>query len=117
MDNKKFEIILDSLLNRTRKDELNWKTTASTSKFLLVLNDSSIVINSDIPILWQEIVEFEFKNERGETVENVEVDSTKNEENYEKASELYDLARRKALKSDDTIDKIIKQLSPESLAA
>ena len=34
-----------------------------------------------------------------------------------KHRELYDLARRKALNSDDTIDKIIKQLNPESLAA
>ncbi len=117
MDNKKFEIILDSLLKRTREDELNWKTTASSSKYLLVLSDSSIVINLDKDLVERELIEFEFKNERGETVESVEVDSTKNEKNYDRSAELYELARRKALKSDDTIDKIIKQLSPESLAA
>lgn len=116
MDNKKFEIILDSLLNRTQKGELNWKTTANTSKYLLVLNDSSIVINHDKGAFGELIFIFEFKNERGETVEVMEVKS-EHQKHFVIASELYDLAKQKALNSSDIIDKIIKQLNPESLAA
>lgn len=116
MDDKKFEIILDSLLNRTLSDELNWKSTASSSKYLLVLNDSSIVIDRDKESSGGFIFVFEFKNEKGETVESVDVAFSANMR-FSKASSLYDLAKQKALNSNDTIDKIIKQLSPESLAA
>ncbi len=116
MDDKKFEIILDSLLNRTQSEELNWKSTASPSKYLLVLNDSSIVIDQDKVSSGGFIFIFEFKNKKGETVEAVDVNFSA-ETRFSKASRLYDLARQKALNSNDTIDKIIQQLSPESLAA
>lgn len=110
MDNDKFEIILNSLLKRTQNDELNWKTTANSDTYLLVLNDSSITIGDG-----DYYVKFKFKNEKGETVESVSI--MDNDENFSKAKELYDLIKRKALKTDETIDKILKQLNPESLAA
>lgn len=113
MDENKFEIIFNSLIERTENGELNWKTTASPSTYLLVLNDSSISI--DFPTFGS--FEFEFRNERGETVESVSISRDEDEEKFQKANKLWELARRKALKSDDTIDKIIKQLNPESLAA
>lgn len=110
MDDNKFEIILNSLLKRTQNDELNWKPTANSSIYLLVLNDSSITIEGE-----QFFVNFYFKNEKGETVESRLIVSS--DENFSKASGLFEFVRRKALKSDETIDKILKQLNPESLAA
>lgn len=113
MDENKFEIIFNSLLERTQKGELNWKSTASPSTYLLVLSGSSISIDfSSFGSL-----DFEFRNERGETVESVTMFRNEDEEKFQKATKLYELVRGKALNSNDTIDKIIKQLNPESLAA
>lgn len=113
MDENKFEVILNSLLKRTQNNELNWKTTANSNTYLLVLTDSSITIQNIGDI----VIEFRFRNEKGETVESKTV-RTSNEENSSKAYELYYSARRRALNSsDETINKIIKQLNPESFAA
>lgn len=115
MDNQKFHIILDSLLERTQKEELNWKTTANSSKYLLALNDSSITIDSYESFDGIKIT-FSFRNEKGEAVESMEVLESE-DEIFKHSSKLYDLARRKALKSDETIDRIIKQLKPDSITA
>ncbi len=112
MDDQKLQIILDSLLERTQKEELNWKPTASSGKYLLALNDSSITI-SNHPFLVG--ISFEFRNEKGEIVESVEV--TPKTSLHKKAVQLEDLVRRRALKSDEIIDRIIKQLKPDSITA
>ena len=54
------------------------------------------------------IYELQFRNEKGEIVETVF------DRNLER---LFKLARKKALNSDKTIDRILEQLSPESTAA
>lgn len=110
MDKQKFEAILNGLLKHSREDKLNWKATANSYKYLLTLNDSSIVIESV-----GQSVNFEFKNEKGETVESML--SYPRMQNYDKCVQLYDLARRKALNSDETIDRILQQLGSDSIAA
>lgn len=121
MDNQKFEIILDRLLKLSEEGLLNWKTTASPKTYLISLKDSSISItNFDLGI------EFDFRNERGLTVETYSIynigeviDRASEIENilFGKADKLYDLARRKALNADETIDRILEQLNPGSIAA
>ncbi len=113
MDKQKFETILDRLLKLSEEDKLNWKATANPNKYLLTLNDSSIVIDHTGPI--KPAIKFEFKNEKGETVEIISVDQKM--ENYHISLKLYDLIYRKTLDPDKTIDRILKQLEPDSIAA
>jgi hypothetical protein len=115
MDNQKFEIILKRLLELSEEDKLNWKTTAGPEKYLLALNDSSITIDF-IDYIGDLCITFQFKNEKGETVEAVDVNKSE-KEIFHKARTLHDLARRKALNSDKTIDRILEQLNPDSIAA
>lgn len=110
MDNQKFNLILDSLLTRSEQNQLNWKTTGDQLTFLLALKDSSISIFNETGL-----IRFEFRNERGEKVEEHLL--LYSDHDFEKAQKLYDLARRKALNSDETIDRIIEQLNPDSIAA
>lgn len=111
MDKQKFETILDRLLNLSEEEKLNWKTTASRETYLLVLDDSSIILST----VGLGSITFRFNNEKGETVESHSVRA--NGENYERCAKLFDLVRRKALNSDKTIDRILKQLEPDSIAA
>ncbi|MDQ3041849.1 MAG: hypothetical protein M3R11_05650 [Acidobacteriota bacterium] len=116
MDNQKFQIILDSLLKGSEAGNLEWKPTAISNVYLLALKDSSISIIK----LAEGFIKLEFRNERGSIAEEVEVYGSEYataQENYIKANKLFDLARRKATNADETIDRILKQLNPDSIAA
>jgi hypothetical protein len=111
MDNQKFEAILDSLLKHSEEGKLEWKSTGAKDSYLLPLKDSAISVRKD---LFGHVV-INFRNEKGEIVENITIESY--ETHYEKANKLYDLARRKALNTDETIDRILEQLNTDSIAA
>lgn len=110
MDNQKFEAILDRLIDLSESGQLNWKSTAGSATYLLVLKDSSISISGHSPYIF-----IEFRNEKGVVVEKIVLGSS--EKFYEKADKLFDLARRKALNADETIDRILEQLNTDSIAA
>ena len=116
MDKQKFHVILERLTDLSEKSQLGWKTTGNTDKFLLVLKESSISISGTF-VADSGLINIEFRNEKGEPVEKVEIWSTDNEESFERARILYDLAKRKALNSDETIDRILEQLNPKLIAA
>lgn len=118
MDSQKFQIILGSLLERSEKGELNWKTTGNSDKFLLPLNESSVTVEKFESFSGETTYIFYFRNEKGEIVEELRKKrETMSDEIFEKSEQLYDLARRKALNADETIDRIIEQLKPDSIAA
>lgn len=116
MNKQKFYVIIERLTELSEKSELAWKTTGNTDKFLLVLKDSSISINGTF-VSDAGVINVEFRNEKGETVEKVEIWSTDDEKSFEKLRILYDLAKRKALNSDETIDRILEQLNPKLVTA
>lgn len=111
MDNRKFEIILDSLLKRSEEGELDWKATGNQYVFLLVLKDSSISIERYVDGL----IRLGFRDEKGNVIDETTVFSSSTK--FEKAGKLFDLARRKALNADETINRILEQLNPGSIAA
>ncbi|MDQ3042016.1 MAG: hypothetical protein M3R11_06505 [Acidobacteriota bacterium] len=111
MDNQKFEIILDSLLKRSEEGNLDWKATANPCVYLLALKDSSISVDK----YTEPIVRINFRDEKGNIIDAVKLHSS--EKNFEKVNQIFDLARRKATNADETIDSILKQLNPDSIAA
>ncbi len=111
MDNQKIELILDSLLRQSKEGKLDWKNTASSQTYLLVLKDSSITIwDASVAIV------FNFRDEKGNTVDEIRIFKG-SDARFEKADKLFDLARRKATNADETIDRILEQLNSGSITA
>ena len=113
MDNQKFNLILDKLLERTQEGKIGWKTTANQDTFLAVLKDSSISIYHGYDEYeLGEGYSFDFRDENGEVVASVMVlKEGANEKEFENASKLFDLARQNSFMNNKTIDRILEQLA------
>lgn len=120
MDNQKFNLILEKLLERTEEEKLEWKTTANRSTFLVILEDGSISIShnfsdTDEFLDASEFYTFDFRNGNGDIVESVDISkfngSDKTTEEFEKAEKIFNLARNQSLRVDQTVDRILEQLA------
>jgi len=120
MDNQKFNLILDRLLEKTEGDKLEWEKTANRYTFLVVLEDSSISIslNFDDAIEFlnpTKFYTFDFRNGNGDIVESVDISkfsgTDKTTKEFEKAEKIFNLARSKSLRVDQTVDRILEQLA------
>ncbi len=110
MDNQKFKLILDKLLERTEEEKLEWKATANDNTFLVVLQDSSISVSYEFAELYNlEYYTFNFRNENGETVASVSL--KKDEKEFEKAQKIFNLARQHSFMNNKTVDSILEQLA------
>lgn len=116
MDNEKFNLVLDKILEKTIQGRLEWETTANENTFLAVLQDSTISITRGYyefyltPPSGKELYIFDFRNENGSIVESIEV-SFGEDKNYEKATRIYDLARQQSSTIDKNLDHILEQLA------
>lgn len=110
MDSQKFKIILDSLLKSSEEGNLEWKMTGNQYTYLLALKDSAISIERI-----GNYITLAFRDEKGNIVD--EMTLAYPEQYNTEARRLYELARRKATNADETIDRILKQLSSDSMAA
>ncbi len=117
MDDRKFELILNRLLELSEDEKLNWKKTADPNTFLITLEGSSITIETEFAEDYGgSIFIFQFRNEKGEIVESQSILGD-NSAYFKNSERLFELAKRKALNSDKTIDRILQQLSPDSITA
>ncbi len=113
MDNQKFNLILDRLLERTKEEKLEWKATSNENTLLTVLTDSSISVNYEANEYdGSEYYIFDFRNENGETVASITVTDLKDqEEEFEKAAKIYQLARQNSFLNNKVVDRILEQLA------
>jgi len=112
MDDQKFNLILDKLLERTQEGKIEWKTTANQETFLAVLQDSSISINRGFGEYEGVGYSFDFRNENGEVVASVTLlQRTADIKEFEKASKIFDLAQQNSFMNNKTIDRILEQLA------
>ncbi len=116
MDNRKFDLIVDKLFEKTEQEKLKWEKTADKDTFLTVLTDSSISVRqiaNENPN-WEEVIEpsyaFDFRNENGDIVDSVTVTKSNNEM-YKKVEKTFDLARKQSLETDSIVDRILEQLA------
>lgn len=108
MDNQKFNLFLDRLLEKTEQDKLEWEKTADRNTLLLVLKDSAISMTKVAGSYFS----VDFRNDLGDVVDSVTVSILyANNEQLEKVKKLYELARRQTLKFDKTVDHILEQLA------
>jgi hypothetical protein len=118
MDNQKFNLVLDKILEKTGQGKLEWETTANRNTFLAVLQDSAISITRSfndydgLPIHPSQFYTFDFRNENGDIVESIDIYNSKEDrKNFEKANQIFDLARHQPSKIDKTLDHILEQLA------
>lgn len=121
MDNQKFDLFLDRLLEKTEQGKFVWEKTADRNTFLLVLEDSAVSVtfdfNAGADILKADtfIVKyyiFDFRDENGDVVESLKV-STKDEKDgsFKKAERIFKLARNQSLRPHQTVDRILEQIA------
>ncbi len=117
--------ILKGLINRTEEEKLTWRTSADTNAFVTSVDTISVVVRSSVirsslNSLFSEIHRLEIQNDKGITVEVLETPahaqiigrgSDATAEEAEELSRLFKLARRSALDTDSTLDKLATNLA------
>ena len=97
--------ILAGLIQRTTEGKLKWTRTVQNERFVSSVDAISIVVVAVAHPKYR----LEILNESGETVESLEYQNTSEAEDRQ-LSRLYALARRSALNTDETLEKLAKAL-------
>lgn len=112
MDNQKFNLILDKLLERTEEGKLEWKATSNENTFLVVLKDSSISVSYEFDEYdGSQCFIFNFRDENGETVSSINLTEQNDKKEVEKAEKIFDLARQHSFMNNKIVDRILEQLA------
>lgn len=116
MDNEKFGLIVGKLLEKTQKGDLEWEKTTDKDTFLTVLKDIAISVkkvtvkNPSFEDVLEPPYVFDLRNENGDVVDSITVPKS-NENKYDQAKEIFDLASKQSLKNDSIVDRILEQLA------
>ena len=98
--------ILEGLIQRTTEGKLKWSRTVPHDRFVTSVDAIAIVIQVDLGGRYS----LEILNEAGETAESLEYLDTTDEQNRQLAR-LFVLARRSALNTEATLQKLAKALN------
>ena len=116
--------ILDGLVQRTTDGKLQWKRTVAENEFVTSVDAIGIVVRE----LGQNSLGFplrrqlEIADENGATVEVIETgggmvgvqhDQRQSDERARQLKQLYEMARRSALDTQATLEKLAKALGTE----
>jgi hypothetical protein len=116
--------LIDLLLNRSKKNELEWREAVQKNAFQVSFRDNTVLIKrkaSQTGDPDESDYEYQLINDEGKTVDSftdVELMSTEDERAeklswYRKSEELYDMARRTALGSEKVLNQILSDLSDD----
>ena len=125
----KLATIAEKLLEQSRLGQVGWSDTADEDRFSAVYPEHSVTISSELrerPVASAFLDPISFRPPRteryrvyglavhdglGREVESVAVNDR--EDNYQAFEELFQLARRKALKTDEVLDDLLERLSAQ----
>ena len=113
--------VLEGLINRTHEGKLQWQTTADPDRFLAAVDMIAVIISrlSTGLSLGDERYRLEILNDEGTTVEILETADTfemipserlPTAEQARTLTRLFTLARRSALDTDATLEKLANSL-------
>lgn len=109
MANAKMISLLRKLLSKTRESGLQWQEDPFEDAFYATIAGSAIYVKSI-----ENKITIELRNTSGTILDNVSDDDSALEyEDRLSVRELFELARRYALGTDDVIDKVISELDDE----
>ena len=113
MITKEYRELIDKIIERTNEGKIKWETTSDSLKFLCKIGDRTVVVYSyvynfnptgmDLNCISFEILDF-----FGEKIDGIYVDES--ELDFAKMTDLYDMARRNALRIDQTIRDLLDAL-------
>ena len=106
MADKKLIYLIDRLLFRTEEGSISW-TAEKPKQYRVDFDDFSIRVESYTTRLAEPIVELSVINEEGVEIESV-TDKKIDSNARANLRKLFDSARRRALKIDEALEKILR---------
>lgn len=104
-----YKPLISKLLEKTNTRSLNWSTTSDASKYEVKIGDNYITIDTFTDFVSGiSFIKIEILDQLGSKVDSFSVDDS--EADYSIISDLYYSARRNALKIDETLADILKEL-------
>lgn len=104
--------ILSRVYDKSLKGEVAWQDTYHEGRFAVYLPDSAMTIEL-VTTFREPRYKFTITNERGTVVDEVIVAST--DDAYVWVSELYELARKKALAVEARLDSVLTTIEKEGV--
>ena len=106
--------ILDGLIQRTSDGKLRWSRAASDDQFATSVDTISVVVgkSSRLQRGVPDLPRLEIYNERGDLAEIMQFDGPPADglNQIQKLQQLHGLARRSALDTQSTLEKLVKAL-------
>jgi hypothetical protein len=113
---KRVELV-DRLIYRTERGEVNWQETANPEAFQVAFPNYSVVVSAEQSTQSDEMdIVIILMNSAGNTIEafsDVDLHQETGDPFYPKMKMMYDSARRKATRADEAIDEILKELDED----
>ena len=115
MADEKIEILLKKIYDKTMTGSIKWEETNKEGVYQAPLSGYSILISKRPSRKQADSLEFvlSINNFTGELIEEVGDEDFDFENSYEYMSQLYEGARRKAMGTDQAIDKILSALDDD----
>ena len=113
--------VLERLIRRTSDGKLSWQTSVDPDRFLAVVDTIGVTIKrlGRVSTVGDERYQLEILNEQGKTIEELEttgpislgnLDMSVTPEQDKQLGRLFTLARRSALDTDATLEKLANSL-------
>ncbi|MDQ3685968.1 MAG: hypothetical protein M3430_10270 [Acidobacteriota bacterium] len=99
----KYSELLERLFERTKNGVADWQATPREDEYIIYLQGYSISLQSSFSSYVIAI-----RNDKGKVIDEFTVWG--HDLHWEKVNEIYTTARRKALKIDEVVEEVLKQL-------
>jgi len=109
--------VLEKLKRKSERGEVNWKETGKENTYIVSFDKFSIGVSKSYDQLYRSFVRFYISDKSGRILEDYDIDKDNMESiegtavgAYDRISEIFDLARGKALRVDKAINEINREL-------
>jgi hypothetical protein len=113
MDRTNQRALVQTLMVKSKAGELAWKPRSNENSFVVSLSKGGVIISKDIED-YETVYTISVVNSNGVTVDTfTDVDLTVEEALpvwNDRLAALFEMARRTALKSDEVLDGVLKEL-------
>jgi hypothetical protein len=101
--------VISGLLRKSQANKVIWNTTTDPNTFIVFFNKSSLSIRQDYFNHDETDIAVDVINNNGDKIDRFVVKAR--DDDWERISELYALARRSALSIDTTISEMLTELN------
>ena len=109
--NSQIEKLIQTLYTLSQKDKLDWQESANDGSFYVAFPTYSVVLTQSIT---GSVIGVEVLNESGRIIESVtvrDIPDLPDMSLFPQVQKLYELARKKALKTDEIMTDLLESLN------